>query len=518
MADQVLTKQKLINADEDLGDLEEVLNGPPGKLIKTRLGREVYTLSSVPQINTMTREEVAAAVAPKANKADVDTALSNLSTTANKYYPTLAAANADIANIALNQSVTVSEEANSGLWYKATVGATTLTKSPYDPVKQAEKYADSNFSYKVSQEKNLYNDSNNVTGKYVIATEESAGQISSSPGTILNVFPVEAGKTYNIESSSFASNLFSIALRTTNSTTDGATLSGLVALSDTEDDNVKSFTVPSDSTAKYAFMNVVIPGGAWDIRSGLIVADDTTITAIGGRELVDKKARASILNITSKNVYLDGKKWCVIGDSITEVNFRTNYNYHYYVAKSVENMTVYNYGISGSGFYNRSGVASTITQTDIDILTVFFGTNDWANVESNNKQLGTFLDTGTTTVSGCINTLLSDLIAKFPTKIIGVFTPLPRLTNWGSNAAANTQGYTLEQLSNLIIQYAKHYSLPYLDLYHESNLPVWNSDANAYYFTAPSLSAPDGLHPNDAGHKVIAGKVKAFLESIVAVS
>ena len=292
-------------------------------------------------------------------------------------------------------------------------------------------------------------------------------------------------------------------------------------LSDTEDDNVKSFTIPSDSTAKYAFMNVVIPSGSWDIRSGLIVDTKTTISVIDGKELVDEKARVAILNITnitSKNVYLDGKKWCVIGDSITEKNYRSTYNYHYYVANSVKDMAVYNYGISGSGFYNRSGVASTITQTDIDILTVFFGTNDWANVASHNKLLGTFLDTGTTTVSGCINTLLSALIAKFPTKIIAIFTPLPRLTNWGSNATANAQGYTLEQLSNLIIQYAKHYSLPYLDLYHESNLPVWNNDANVYYFTAPSLSTPDGLHPNDAGHKVIAGKVKAFLESIVAVS
>lgn len=140
MADQVLTKQKLINADEDLGDLEEVLNGPPGKLVKTRLGREVYTLASVPQINTMTREEVNAVVAPKANKADVDTALSNLSTTANKYYSTLSAANADIANIAVNQPVTIGDAANGGLWYKATAGATSLTKSPYDPLTQAKDY------------------------------------------------------------------------------------------------------------------------------------------------------------------------------------------------------------------------------------------------------------------------------------------------------------------------------------------------------------------------------------------
>lgn len=67
----------------------------------------------------------------------VDGALSDLSTAANKFYPTLAEANADIANINVNQPVTVGEAVNGGLWYKATVGATTLTKSAYDPKTQA---------------------------------------------------------------------------------------------------------------------------------------------------------------------------------------------------------------------------------------------------------------------------------------------------------------------------------------------------------------------------------------------
>ena len=139
MADQVLTKQKLINADEDLGDLEEVLNGPPGKLIKTRLGREVYTLASVPQINTMTREEISAAVAPKANKIDVDIALSNLSTAASKYYSTLAEANQQISYIGVNQLVYVGNyDGAEGLYYKANVDSTTLTKSAYDPLTQAK--------------------------------------------------------------------------------------------------------------------------------------------------------------------------------------------------------------------------------------------------------------------------------------------------------------------------------------------------------------------------------------------
>ena len=51
-------------------------------------------------------------------------------------YNTLALANADIANINLNQNVFVSE-AMGGYWYKATAGATSLTKSPYDPLSQS---------------------------------------------------------------------------------------------------------------------------------------------------------------------------------------------------------------------------------------------------------------------------------------------------------------------------------------------------------------------------------------------
>ena len=50
-------------------------------------------------------------------------------------YNTLAEANADIANIALNQNVNV---VDSGLYLKETAGATSLTKSPYDPIEQAK--------------------------------------------------------------------------------------------------------------------------------------------------------------------------------------------------------------------------------------------------------------------------------------------------------------------------------------------------------------------------------------------
>ena len=87
----------------------------------------------------------------------VNIALSNLSATANKYYSTLAAANADIANIALNQSVTIGEAANSGLWEKKTAEATSLTKSPYDPLTQAKTWATDEFANDILRPLHLKN-------------------------------------------------------------------------------------------------------------------------------------------------------------------------------------------------------------------------------------------------------------------------------------------------------------------------------------------------------------------------
>lgn len=358
---------------------------------------------------------------------------------------------------------------------------------------------------------NLFNSINNKSNYFVRALGINAGNIEYSSGTVLNVFPVSAGKTYTINASSYASDYFAIALKADNVVTTGPTL-GLATITGTGDS--RSFTVPVDSQANFAFMNIYLPISGWDIRQNLSIDGPVQkMAALKAYGIVDTRARQLIADMQgAKNSPIKGASWAAIGDSITAENFRTKKNYHAYVKENVGGMDVYNYGISGTGYYGRSGVADTITENP-DYLTVFFGTNDWGQV-NNSKPLGTFLDTGTATISGCINTCLLGLITKFYSKKIAAFTPLPRLDNWGSNAAPNAVGYTLEQLSALIQRYAVHYSIPCLDLYHESNLPVYIPAGNTYYFTYPGGSAPDGLHPNDAGHIVMAAKIQAFLESI----
>lgn len=214
-----------------------------------------------------------------------------------------------------------------------------------------------------------------------------------------------------------------------------------------------------------------------------------------------------------------GKIWDAVGDSITEHNFRTTKNYHDYIKDKIA-ITVNNFGVSGTGYITPSGTAGTeiynriSSLTPADLITVFAGTNDWGG----NKILGTFGDTGTTTVYGGIYTTLNNLITQFPTNTtIAVFTPLPRSDSNGTITPANNTAstpYSLRDVADAVINVAKHFGIPCLDLYRTANLPVWNTTANNYYFTAPGNSSPDGLHPNDNGHKVLADKILAFMNTL----
>lgn len=136
-------RQELNTHIEDSTNPHQVTKGQIG------LGNVDNTADLDKPVSNSTQATIISAVAPKADKTYVDnalseqtqtvnTALSNLSTAANKFYPTLAEAIADIANIVVNQPVTIGETANGGLWYKTTAEATTLTKSAYDPVEQAK--------------------------------------------------------------------------------------------------------------------------------------------------------------------------------------------------------------------------------------------------------------------------------------------------------------------------------------------------------------------------------------------
>ena len=138
VADASGLSQQQVNNNNESALSDRYTKSESDNLLDDKADLSVVSLKA----DTFTKSEVNALVAPKADTAYVDAAVGAISTDASKQYATLALANADIANIALNQNIFVSESANGGYWYKATAGATSLTKSVYDPLAQAKKYTD----------------------------------------------------------------------------------------------------------------------------------------------------------------------------------------------------------------------------------------------------------------------------------------------------------------------------------------------------------------------------------------
>ncbi|MDB4302084.1 SGNH/GDSL hydrolase family protein [bacterium] len=203
-----------------------------------------------------------------------------------------------------------------------------------------------------------------------------------------------------------------------------------------------------------------------------------------------------------------GDTWDAMGDSITdESNATATLKYGEIVASRV-GCTINNYGVGGTGLLT-DGAATffamykriTDMVTNASLITVFGGTNDW---DASLYPLGVFGDFSETpdNIYNCIDYMCRKLIDRFPTKTIAFFTPTPR-----NDRSVNTQGYTLEDLSDAIVKVCGRYSIPVLDLYRVANMYPENADFR-------TALMPDGLHPNDTLHLLLADKVESFINAL----
>ena len=205
---------------------------------------------------------------------------------------------------------------------------------------------------------------------------------------------------------------------------------------------------------------------------------------------------------------LKGKKINFLGDSITEGVGASEYA-HCYVEQfaAATGAVCRNYGISGTRIAKRRVpydipefdryYASRVPEMDpdADIVVVFGGTNDYGHGDA---PLGEMNDRTIWTYYGALHVLFTALIEKYPAAQIVVLTPLHR-----DDEEKRTP--TLKPFVDATRQVAEFYSLPVLDLWAnygiQPRVPVMKE-----------MYVPDGLHPNDAGHAILANKLRAFLE------
>lgn len=208
---------------------------------------------------------------------------------------------------------------------------------------------------------------------------------------------------------------------------------------------------------------------------------------------------------------LKGLKVNFLGDSITQgVGATDQPNLGYVgVLRDDYGIDARNYGITGTRVAQTREPTINPAQDqdfcgralkmddDADVVIVFGGTNDFGQ---GYIPLGSFNDQTPFSFYGALHTLYVSLINKYPTKKIVAITPLHRIME-------NRFGTSLSAYVNAVREVAEWYSIPVLDLYA-------NLGANPNVPIIQQTYMPDGLHPNNLGHKLIAEKIAAFLRAM----
>lgn len=278
--------------------------------------------------------------------------------------------------------------------------------------------------------------------------------------------------------------------------------SAMACLMDENDAFQSAVWLSSDETA-HADVEITIPSGiATLLIQRINNYSPTTLKKITG---IQNKAVKSIL---------DGKKVTLIGDSITEYNYRAKTNWAMYM-KEWAGAEVQNLGASGTGFAKGTPYINKISsiQANPDIIGVALSFNDM----SAGLPTGTSEDTGTASLAGYANDFFDALLSAFPTTPIICYCQSP----WSG------YHYGIQQSDDWISVLSDICGLKgipfYDDMYKGSTLKPWIVATRSTYYTSDNddignTGVVDDVHPNSEGHKVIARYLyPIFADNLVTI-
>lgn len=163
----------------------------------------------------------------------------------------------------------------------------------------------------------------------------------------------------------------------------------------------------------------------------------------------------------------------------------------------------------------RIETLESIDWSEIDYITISYGTNDWnSNYDLDNEND----PDDTTTYLGAFRYSVEKLLTAYPNIKILPITPLWRFwdTNTGlpsevqedyidSNTYAKGTGYKLWEYGDALIEAAKDYQIPVFDIYHVCMMNKFNR--HEYFETT------DGTHPKLEGRVMMTGMIAGYLNA-----
>lgn len=218
---------------------------------------------------------------------------------------------------------------------------------------------------------------------------------------------------------------------------------------------------------------------------------------------------------------LKGKIVDFLGDSITEGTGVADVaaNRFDHVLKEIAGLKeVHNYGVGGSRIAHQRRASEEARwdlcfcgrafdmNKDADVIVVFGGTNDYGHGDA---AFGQPDERTAATFCGALNYLMDTLQREYPRAQVVFMTPAHRMGDaLPSQDVPDVSGKRpLAAYVDQIIAAADAHGIPVLDLFRALPIdPNDPADAERY--------APDGLHLNDAGHRMLAGYLRDFLEKL----
>lgn len=220
------------------------------------------------------------------------------------------------------------------------------------------------------------------------------------------------------------------------------------------------------------------------------------------------------------------KKWVVIGDSLSTLNSTTTKRYiDYIVEKTGIQVEVLAVGGSSWGQPQNNNNAffqqAERVSADADIVTLFGSFNSWYKkdgdvITDGPTSMGDVNSEDVTTRYGCINTAFKNIYLNAPLARVGVIFPTP----WKTANPYNVTETATSLISTLEAA-AKRWGIPYLDLFHESGMRPWDEEYRLLVYSKDSGGIdgnPNGVHPNEIGHEIIASHVLAFMKRLLLIN
>lgn len=191
-----------------------------------------------------------------------------------------------------------------------------------------------------------------------------------------------------------------------------------------------------------------------------------------------------------------------LGDSITEGHGTSAPEkvFHQIIKEKYGLKHAYNYGVSGTRIARQTvptkentkwdltfELRAEIMERDANAVIVFGGTNDFGHGDA---HFGDIESRDIYTFCGAVNSLICKLKRDFPNSEIIFMTPIHRITE---NEKSTPDSKTLEDYKNAIVKICENNGIKVIDLFKINPLDPNNEEL-----------VPDGLHPSDKGHSIMA--------------